>query len=89
MKIFPAPRNLLNDMTRRQRAKEDKQKVIETYWDLLDDTARRQRAKGDNKKLVRWGETKNIPNTPQPIEWHGQEAKSQGGQQEAGQMGGN
>ena len=35
----------------------------------MDDTARRQRAKGDNKKLVRWGETKNIPNTPKPIEW--------------------
>ena len=44
LKIFPTPRNLLNDM------------------------ARRQRAKGDNKKLVRWGETKNIPNTPKPIE---------------------
>ena len=28
LKIFPTPRNLLNDMARRQRAKEDKKRAI-------------------------------------------------------------
>ena len=52
LKIFPTPRNLLNDMARRQRAKEDKKRAIALHKKSHTEPLAKESVKGYDPK---WG----------------------------------